>query len=100
MIPISYWKTTEGQFSDKSWDKPLYSSEPNSAPTDCDYFTIRKTFEDSDGNTQEISEQKAQAIANHLQFRGDVRESKSGESWRVYRNKLNNTFDLSVLSSK
>ena len=63
MIPISYWKSVEGQYSEKSWDKPLYTNEPNSAPTDCDYFT----------------------------------ESQSGNSWRVYKNRISNTFDLSAI---
>ena len=83
-IPIKYWKVTEGQYSDNSFDKPLYTNETNSAPEDCDYFTIAKT---------------ATAIANHLQFKGDVRESKSGKSWRVYKNRISNSFDLSAITS-
>ena len=53
MIPISYWKSVEGQYSEKSWDKPLYTNEPNTAPTDCDYFTVRKTYE-NDSKTYEV----------------------------------------------
>ena len=97
MIPISYWKTTDGEYSEKSWDKPLYASEPNSAPDECDYFTIRKEY-DNGGTTAEVTEDMATIIANHLEFKGDVRESKSGQSWRVYKNPLSNTFDLSALA--
>ena len=55
MIPINYWQTTDGQYSDKSWDKPLYSSEANSAPESCDYFTIRKEYEDDDSQKHEVT---------------------------------------------
>ena len=96
MIHISYWKTTDGQYSENSWDKPLYASEPNSAPDECDYFTIRKEY-DNNGTTAEVTEDMATMIAGHLEFKGDVRESRSGNSWRVYKNKLSNTFDLSAI---
>ena len=43
-IPIKYWKSTEGQYSDNSFDKPLFTNETNSAPDTCDYFTIAKEF--------------------------------------------------------
>ena len=39
----------------------------------------------------------ATVIANHLEFKGDVRESQTGQSWRVYKNVLSNTFDLSAI---
>ena len=98
MIPINYWQTTDGQYSDKSWDKPLYSSEPNTAPESCDYLTIRKEYEAADGQIHKVAEDTATAIANYLEFKGDVRESQSRESWRVYKNKISNTFDLSVIA--
>ena len=96
MIPISYWETTDGEYSEKSWDKPLYAVELNTAPETCDYFTIRKEYDNS-GTAVEVTEDMATIIANHLEFKGDVRESKSGQSWRVYKNPLSNTFDLSAL---
>lgn len=98
MIPINYWKSTEGQYSENSWDKPLYTNEPNSAPEDCDYFTIRKSFE-NDGDVVQVTEKQATAIRDYLQFKGDVRESKSGNSWRVYKNRISNTFDLSAITA-
>ena len=97
MIPINYWQTTDGEYSDKSWDKPLYSTEQNSAPESCDYFTIRKEYEDDMGQKHKVTFEQATVIANYLQFRGDVRESNSTQSWRVYKNKLSNTFDLSAI---
>ena len=39
----------------------------------------------------------ATVIANYLEFKGDVRDSQSGQSFRVYKNKLSNTFDLSAI---
>ena len=99
MIPISYWKSVEGQYSDNSWDKPLYTNEPNTAPTDCDYFTVRKTYE-NDSKSYEVSEAEATAIRDYLQFKGDVRDSQSGNSWRVYKNRISNTFDLSAIPTK
>jgi len=98
MIPINYWQTTDGEYSERSWDKPLYSTEPNSAPDDCDYFTIRKEYEDGSGQSQEVTLEMATVIANHLEFKGDVRESQSTKSWRVYKAQLSNTFDLSAIS--
>ena len=98
MIPISYWQTTDGQYSDKSWDKPLYSKEPSTAPESCDYLTIRKEYEDAEGQTHKVTEDTAVAIASYLEFKGDVRDSQSGESWRVYKDRISNTFDLSVLT--
>ena len=97
MIPISYWETTDGEYSEKSWDKPLYASEPNTAPESCDYFTIRKEYEDDTGQEHKVTLEMATVIANHLEFKGDVRESQSGQSWRVYKNVLSNTFDLSAI---
>ena len=97
-IPIKYWKSTEGQYSDNSFDKPLFTNETNSAPEDCDYFTITKEFDVND-KPHTIDEKTATAIANHLQFKGDVRESKSGKSWRVYKNRISNSFDLSAIPS-
>ena len=97
MIPISYWKTTDGEYSEKSWDKPLYANEPNTAPESCDYFTIRKEYEDEEGQKHEVTLEVAIVIANYLEFQGDVRESNSTQSWRVYKNKLSNTFDLSAI---
>ena len=97
MIPISYWETTDGQYSEKSWVKPLYASEPNTAPESCDYFTIRKEYEDDAGQKHEVTQEMATVIANYLEFKGDVRESQSGQSWRVYKNQISNTFDLSVI---
>ena len=98
MIPINYWKTTDGEYSEKSWDQPLYSSEPNIAPDNCDYFTIRKEYEDNTGQKHEVTSEVATVIANYLEFKGDVRESQSGQSWRVYKNQISNTFDLSAIS--
>ena len=98
MIPINYWKSVEGQYSDKSWDKPLYASEPNTAPEDCDYFTVSKTFE-SEGKEVAVTEDQVAMIKDYLQFKGDVRESRSGNSWRVYKNRISNTFDLSAITS-
>ena len=97
MIPISYWETTDGQYSDKSWDKPLYASEPNTAPESCDYFTIRKEYDDDAGQKHKVTEEMATVIANYLEFKGDVRESNSAQSWRVYKNQISNTFDLSAI---
>jgi hypothetical protein len=97
MIPISYWETTDGQYSEKSWDKPLYASEPNTAPESCDYFTIRKEYDDDAGQKHKVTEEMATVIANYLEFKGDVRESNSAQSWRVYKNQISNTFDLSVI---
>ena len=97
MIPINYWQTTDGQYSDKSWDKPLYSSEANTAPESCDYFTIRKEYEDDDSQKHEVTLEMATAIASYLEFKGDVRESQSELSWRVYKNQISNTFDLSAI---
>jgi len=99
-IPISFWKSTEGQYSDNSWDKPMYSSEPNTAPESADYLTIRKEFDDAKGNNVEVSQDQATAIAKYLQFKGDVRESNSGNSWRVYKTRISNTFNLAVLGAK
>ena len=65
---------------------------------DCDYFTIAKEFE-VDDKSHTVDEKTATAIANHLQFKGDVRESKSGKSWRVYKNRISNSFDLSAITS-
>ena len=53
-IPINFWKSTEGQFSENSFDQPLYSSQPNTAPEECDYFSIRKVFEDKSGKEHTI----------------------------------------------
>tara|TARA_Y100000593_G_C4224996_1_gene293925 strand:- start:599 stop:910 length:312 start_codon:yes stop_codon:yes gene_type:complete len=97
-IPIKYWQATEGQYSENSFDKPLYTNETNSAPDNCDYFTIAKEFE-VDDKSHTVDEKTATAIANHLQFKGDVRESKSGKSWRVYKNRISNSFDLSAITS-
>ena len=97
-IPINFWKSTEGQFSENSFDQPLYSSQPNTAPEECDYFSIRKVFEDKSGKEHTIDEKTATAIANHLEFKGEIRESKSGKSWRCYKNQINNTFDLSAIT--
>ena len=97
MIPISYWKTTDGQYSEKSWDKPLYASEPNTAPESCDYFTIRKEYEDEANQKHEVTEEMATAIASYLEFKGEVRESQSELSWRVYKTQISNTFDLSAI---
>ena len=77
-IPINFWKSTEGQFSENSFDQPLYSSQPNTAPEECDYFSIRKVFEDKSGAEHTIDEKTATAVANHLEFKGEIRESKSG----------------------
>ena len=98
MIPISYWQTTDGQYSDKSWDKTLYSKEPSTAPESCDYITIRKEYDDNAGQKHEVTLEMATVIANYLEFKGDVRDSQSGESWRVYKDRISNTFDLSVLT--
>ena len=97
-LSINYWKSVEGQYSDNSFDKPLYTNETNQAPDECDYFTIRKSFEDESGVEHTVDEKTANAIANHLQFKGDVRESKSGKSWRCYRNNISNSFDLSAIT--
>ena len=97
MIPINYWQATDGQYSDKSWDKPLYSTEPNASPNETDYFTIRKEYEDDTGQEHKVTLDMATVIANHLEFKGDVRESQSGQSWRVYKNQLSNSFDLSAI---
>tara|TARA_Y100000004_G_scaffold161882_1_gene190219 strand:+ start:204 stop:509 length:306 start_codon:yes stop_codon:yes gene_type:complete len=99
-IPISFWKTTDGQYSEKSWDQPVYSNEPNTAPESADYMTIRKEFEDSSGNPVDVTQEQATAIASYLKFKGDVRESKSGNSWRVYKTKISNSFDISILTAK
>ena len=97
MIPISYWETTDGEYSEKSWDKPLYANEPNTAPESCDYFTIRKEYDDDAGQKQEVTLEQATVIANYLEFKGEVRESNSTQSWRVYKNQISNTFDLSAI---
>ena len=97
MIPISYWKTTDGEYSEKSLDQPLYASEPNTAPESCDYFTIRKEYDDDAGQKHEVTQEMATVIANYLEFKGDVRESQTGQSWRVYKTKISNTFDLSAI---
>ena len=97
MIPISYWKTTDGEYSEKSWDKPLYANEPNTAPESCEYFTIRIEYDDNAGQKHEVTQEMATVIANYLEFKGDVRESQSGQSWRVYKNQISNTFDLSAI---
>ena len=81
-LSINYWKSVEGQYSDNSFDKPLYTNESNQAPDECDYFTIRKSFEDESGVEHTVDEKTANAIANHLQFKGDVRDSKRGKYWR------------------
>ena len=99
-IPISFWKTTDGQYSEKSWDQPVYSNEPNTAPESADYMTIRKEFEDAKGDAVNVTEDQATAIAKYLQFKGDVRESKSGNSWRVYKSRISNSFDLAILTAK
>ena len=96
-IPLRYWQSTEGQYSENTYDKPLYSSEPNTAPEGTDYFTIKKEFEDEKGKSHSIAEDKVAQIADYLEFRGQVRESRSQESWRVYKNQLNNSFDLSAI---
>ena len=98
MIPINFWKSTEGQYSEKSWDKPCYSSEPNTAPDESDYFTIRKEFSSPDGDTVSVSKKQVTLIRDYLLFKGDVRESTSGESWRVFRNNITNTFDMSAIT--
>ena len=97
MIPISYWETTDGEYSEKSWDKPLYATELNTAPESCDYFTIRKEYEDDAGQEHKVTLEVATVIANYLEFKGDVRDSQSGQSWRVYKNQLSNSFDLSAI---
>ena len=97
MIPINYWQSTEGAYSENSWDKPLYTNTPNSAPENCDYFTVKKSFEDG-GKVVAVTEDQATSIRDYLQFKGDVRESLSKNSWRVYKNKISNTFDLSVIT--
>ena len=89
-LSINYWKSVEGQYSDNSFDKPLYTNESNQAPDECDYFTIRKSFEDESGVEHAVDEKTANAIANHLQFKGDVRESRSGKPWRCYKNNISN----------
>jgi|TARA_B100001250_G_scaffold281339_1_gene243603 hypothetical protein len=33
----------------------------------------------------DASEEQMQAVATHFSFRGDIRESASGESWNVYK---------------
>ena len=99
-IPIRYWQSTEGQYSENTFDKPLYSSEPNTAPENTDYFTIKKEFEDAKGQVHSLEEDQVSKIADYLEFRGQVRESRSGESWRVYKNQLNNSFDLSAIGIK
>tara|TARA_Y100000310_G_scaffold26490_1_gene25287 strand:+ start:449 stop:748 length:300 start_codon:yes stop_codon:yes gene_type:complete len=97
MIPINYWQSTEGEYSERSWDKPLYSSEQNTAPESCDYFTIRKEFEDKEGTKHQVTQDQATVIANYLEFKGEVRESQTGQSWRVYKKQISNSFDLSAI---
>ena len=56
-----------------------------------------KEFDVND-KSHTVDEKTATAVANHLQFKGDVRESKSGKSWRCYRNNISNSFDLSAIT--
>ena len=98
-INMKYWQSTEGDYSEKTFDKPLYPTEPNSAPEGCDYFTIQKEQEiPNSTDVLKVSLEDTQRIAQHLQFKGDVRESRTGNSWKCYRNPLDSvTFDLSAI---
>ena len=64
-------------------------------------FSKVKPNQEMMGKFKKYSRPKAKtatAVANHLEFKGEMRESKSGKSWRCYKNQINNTFDLSAIT--
>ena len=51
----------------------------------------------------DVSMEQMQAVAEHFNFRGDIRESASGESWNVYKVPFNEyapTFEFDLGSIK
>jgi|TARA_R100001530_G_scaffold132979_1_gene105873 hypothetical protein len=80
IVDILYWIQTS-------------ESEPNKTAETADkadFFSIRK---------EDLDRDRVAQIATYLNYKGEVRESESGQSWLVFKSAGSQQFDLSCLPS-